>query len=259
MSKEYFPHDYGARLSLRAIRKDFGLEGVGFYWCFVEMLHEEGGYIKENDIENIAYDLQTKTELAEAIIRNYDLFTIKKGKIYSERVLKNIKKRAEISAARKNAAESRWKSGDSDGEQTPPPNKPAQKPIEEQFEDRQQWESFEAAVKWYREIIENHFEEWSSSEQPFSSSFDISFSMRELINNILDEVAAQKTLKINNRNIDTIKFLESLNKFFTNEQRREELIQAVYEVEDKYQKGEVKNKQNYLISTLWNKAQLQIY
>lgn len=158
MSKEYFPHDYGARLSLRAIRKDFGLEGVGFYWCFVEMLHEEGGYIKENDIENIAYDLQTKTELAEAIIRNYDLFTIKKGKIYSERVLKNIKKRAEISAARKNAAESRWKSGDSDGEQTPPPNKPAQKPIEEQFEDRQQWESFEAAVKWYREIIElNYF------------------------------------------------------------------------------------------------------
>ena len=44
-----------------------------------------------------------------------------------------------------------------------------------------------------------------------------------------------------------------------NEQRREELIQAVYEVEDKYQKGEVKNKQNYLISTLWNKAQLQIH
>ena len=82
--------------------------------------------------------------------------------------------------------------------------------------------------------------------------------MRELINNILDEVASQKTLKINNRNIDTIKFLESLNKFFTNEQRREELAQAVYEVEDKYQKGEIRNKQNYLISTLWNKAQLQV-
>ena len=45
MSKEYFPHDYGARLSLRGIRKDFGLQGLGFYWCFVEILHEEGGYI----------------------------------------------------------------------------------------------------------------------------------------------------------------------------------------------------------------------
>lgn len=44
MSKEYFPHDYGARLSLRGIRKDFGLQGLGFYWCFVEILHEEGGY-----------------------------------------------------------------------------------------------------------------------------------------------------------------------------------------------------------------------
>lgn len=259
MSKEYFPHDYGARLSLRAIRKDFGLEGVGFYWCFVEMLHEEGGYIKENDIENIAYDLQTRSELADAIIRNYDLFTIKKGKIYSERVLKNIKKRAEISAARKNAAESRWKSGESEESSSPPKHiTPAPKPIEEQFEDKQQWESFEAAIKWYRDIIENHFEEWSNTAETFSASFDNSFTMRELINNILDEVAAHKTLKINNRNIDTIKFLESLNKFFMNEQKRDELVQAVYEVEDKYQKGEVKNKQNYLISTLWNKAQMSI-
>lgn len=259
MSKEYFPHDYGARLSLRAIRKDFGLEGVGFYWCFVEMLHEEGGYIKENDIENIAYDLQTKTELAEAIIRNYDLFTIKKGKIYSERVLKNIKKRAEISAARKNAAESRWKSGESDEEPQTPPNKPAKKPIEEQFEDREQWEDFEEAIKWFRNIITEHFDEWTSSTETFSSSFDTAFTIQELINNILDEVATQKTLKINNRNIDTIKFLQSLNTFFANEQTREDLVSAVYEVEEKYRKGEVKNKQNYLISTLWNKAQLRIH
>ena len=260
MSNEYFPHDYGARLSLRGVRKDYGLEGLGFYWCFVEILHEEGGYVKESDIENIAYDLQIKPEICEGVIRNYDLFTIKKGKIWSERVLKNIKKRADISAARKNAADARWKSGEPEVEQQPPQqNTPTTKPKgEEQFEDRQQWESFEAAVKWYREIIENHFQEWADSSAIFSVPFDTSFAMRELINNILDEVASQKTLKINNRNIDTIKFLVSFNKFFTNEQRREELAQAVYEVEDKYQKGEIRNKQNYLISTLWNKAQLQV-
>ena len=90
MSNEYFPHDYGARLSLRAVRKDYGLQGVGFYWCFVEILHEEDGYIKESDIVNIAYDLQVDAEMCEAIIRNYDLFTIKKGKIFSDRVLRNI-------------------------------------------------------------------------------------------------------------------------------------------------------------------------
>lgn len=263
MSNEYFPHDYGARLSLRGVRKDFGLEGLGFYWCFVEILHEEGGYIKESDIENIAYDLQVKPEMCESVIRNYDLFTIKKGKIYSERVLKNIKKRADISEARKRAAEERWKGEEQPIKQEEQPDKgkpakPTQKPIEEQFEDRQQWESFEAAIKWYREVIDEKFEEWTNSCTVMSTEFDLAFSTKELINNILDEVSLQKTLKINNRNIDSIKFLECLIKFFRDEQTRNELCNAIYEVENKYQSGEIRNKQNYLISTLWNKAQMQI-
>lgn len=259
MSNEYFPHDYGARLSLRGVRKDYGLEGLGFYWCFVEILHEEGGYVKESDIENIAYDLQVKPELCDAIIRNYDLFVIKKGKIYSERVLKNIKKRADISAARKNAADARWKSEEQGEElpQTPKTTTPS-KPTEEQFETKEQWESFEAAVKWYRDIIDEKFEEWANSCTVMSTEFDMSFTARELINNIIDEISEKKTLKINNRNIDTIKFLEVLLKFFGNKQRQDELVQAIYEVENKCAMGEVKNKQNYLISTLWNKAQMQI-
>ena len=257
MSNEYFPHDYGARLSLRGVRKDYGLEGLGFYWCFVEILHEEGGYVKESDIENIAYDLQVRPELCDALIRNYDLFVIKKGRIYSERVLKNIKKRADISAARKNAADARWKN-EEQGEESVKPTVLPQKPAEEQFENKEQWESFEAAVKWYRDIIDEHFQEWADTSTTFSPEFDMSFTARELINNILDEISEKKTLKINNRNIDTIKFLESLLKFFSNKQRKDELVQAIYEVEDKCAKGEVKNKQNYLISTLWNKAQMQV-
>ncbi len=176
-------------------------------------------------------------------------------------MLKNIKKRADISAAKKRAADARWKNGEQDEEPSiPVPQRSSSTPKaeEEQPEDREQWESFESAIKWYREIIEKHFQEWADLSEPFSVGFDCSFTVRELVNNILDEVAAQKTLKINNRNIDTIKFLQSFTKFFTNEQRREELVQAIYEVEDKYQKGEIKNKQNYLISTLWNKAQMQV-
>ena len=48
----------------------------------------------EKDLDNIAYDLQVEPELCYAITHNYDLFTVKKGKICSERVLRNIKKRA---------------------------------------------------------------------------------------------------------------------------------------------------------------------
>ncbi len=56
--KQYFPHDYGARAKLADMRIDFGLEGVGFYWCLVEYLHEEGGSIKESRIKGIAYELR---------------------------------------------------------------------------------------------------------------------------------------------------------------------------------------------------------
>ena len=108
MSKEYFPHDFAARLSLRDVRKDFGMVGVGVYWCIVEILHEEGGYIKENDLAGIAYDLQVELDLCQAITHNYDLFAVKKGKIFSERVLRNLNKRQEISLARSKAATSRW-------------------------------------------------------------------------------------------------------------------------------------------------------
>ena len=48
--KDYFSHDYHSRDHLRDVRKDFGLEGYGLYWCIVEILHEQGGSIKETDI-----------------------------------------------------------------------------------------------------------------------------------------------------------------------------------------------------------------
>lgn len=124
-AKEYFPHDYGARSKLVDVRKDYGLEGLGFYWCVIEILHEEGGYIKESRISGIAYDLRIEPEKAEAIIRNYGLFSIKKGKVTAERVLRNLRKRAEISTARKQAANARW----GNGYEPPPTDEPQEKSI----------------------------------------------------------------------------------------------------------------------------------
>ncbi len=263
MSNEYFPHDYGARLSLRGVRKDFGLEGLGFYWCFVEILHEEGGYVKETDIENIAYDLQIKPEICEGVIRNYDLFTIKKGKIWSERVLKNIKKRADISAARKNAADARWKSGEFEppqeqqGSDTPPRRREQVAKEEQPAIDTDEQEWLKNQVAWFRNIIKERCQEWADEEtDAFAILSNPCFNVEQLLNNIIDEIADKKTLKINNRYIDTVKFLESLVSFFRNEDTRQELYNAIIEVEEKCNKGEIKNKQNYLISTLYNKVQM---
>lgn len=160
MSKEYFPHDYGARLSLRGIRKDYGLQGVGFYWCFVEILHEEGGYIKESDLDNIAYDLQVAPELCYAVTHNYDLFTVKKGKIFSERVLRNIKKRAEISAARKRAASERWSSQPPEEHEPEPPPVPALHDDEAEERAQAADENFESGVEFYTDQINMRCDMW---------------------------------------------------------------------------------------------------
>ena len=89
--QDYFSHDYHARDHLRDVRKDFGLEGYGLYWCIVEILHEQGGSIKETDIAPIAYDLRADEDMLKAILYNYGMFQVKKGYVYSERVIDNLK------------------------------------------------------------------------------------------------------------------------------------------------------------------------
>lgn len=200
MQKEYFPHDYGARLSLRGIRKDFGLQGLGFYWCFVEILHEEGGYIKESDLDNIAYDLQVAPELCYAVTHNYDLFTVKKGKIFSERVLRNIKKRAEISAARKRAASERWGSPPPEEHEPEPP--PALPDDEAEERKREADENFESGVEFYTDQINMRCDMWEDElekrEQARLTSFprrpqSLSRGLRACLSSLRESVSRKST------------------------------------------------------------------
>lgn len=263
MSKEYFPHDYGARLSLRGIRKDFGLQGLGFYWCFVEILHEEGGYIKENDLDNIAYDLQVEPELCYAVTHNYGLFSVKKGKIFSERVLRNIKKRAEISAARKRAASERWGS--------PPPKEHEPEHVERyeaetvperelSAEETAEEDDFQKGVKFYYDCLERQAEIWLDEDAAeggtsalFSSPAD---NVRQKIENLFDLIKGKKCQKINGVEVKTLDVMQAIIGFFRNKDTRWQLYMLLYEVDEKAEKGEIKNKQNYLVSALYNAAKM---
>jgi hypothetical protein len=241
MAKEYFPHDYCARLTLREIRKDYGLEGLGFYWCFVEMLHEEGGYIKETELESIAYDLRVSIDLVQAVIRNYDLFVIKKGKISSERVLRNIKKRAEISEARKSAAESRWNRQD---EQLPM----ADIPTDEQTADTQ------TAKQFYIASIERCFDKFlenASGDMLFSRNI---YDYKGLFDTVIAEVKSKDYVIIDRKNVPVYRFLQVIQRHIKKNGDIKNLAQALNDVQDRYVKGKIKNRANYLISTLYNAA-----
>lgn len=274
-AKEYFPHDYGARSKLVDVRKDYGLEGLGFYWCVIEILHEEGGYIKESRISGIAYDLRIEPEKAEAIIRNYGLFSIKKGKVTAERVLRNLRKRAEISTARKQAANARWGNG-----YEPPP---ADEPQEKKHTDEKKSESddedsiddlarqaslyyryddgtekyFENAVEWYKQWFTDKFEEWRNSLNTFDSlDSSLVWSIEPRIKNLIEAIENTTSLKINGATVTTEKFLQTLTYFFGNEDKHKELWEVIESVDVKCGRGEVRNKQNYLISALYNTAKM---
>ncbi|MCM1455484.1 MAG: DUF4373 domain-containing protein [Bacteroides sp.] len=268
-TKEYFPHDYGARSKLVDVRKDYGLEGLGFYWCVVEILHEEGGYIKESRISGIAYDLRIETEKAEAIIRNYGLFIIKKGKIYAERVLRNLKKRAEISTARKQAANARWGNG-YDTSEPPPEREPQDKnhtdvaPTDDSQEEQGFYFPFDGEEEFFRngaewqqrwilDRLKKMRDELNGLDEINSSYL---WDIEPYIVNLMELIQNQKTVKVNKTEISTEKFLQTLTYFLTTPERLEELYNAINSVEQKYLKGEIKNKQNYLISTLYNTAKM---
>lgn len=247
MAKEYFPHDYSARSSLREVRKDFGLEGIGFYWCFVEMLHEEGGYIKETELESVAFDLRADTKLVESVVKNYGLFIVKKGKITSNRVLRNLKKRAEISEVRKAAAESRWNGCESEEITATPPEE-----IELREED--QVPDKEAAKRFYINAIERSFQKWLDDATLSDLEEHNVYDYKALFDNIIDEVKTKDFVIINRQNVPVYRFLQVLGKHIKQNGEIRNLDQAIKDVEHRYLQGKVKNKTNYLIAALYNAA-----
>ena len=85
-----------------------GLSGLGLYWCIVEMLYENGGYIELDLIPTIAYELRTTEEQIHSVISKYDLFSKNKAKFWSDGVLKRLKTRNDKSEKARQNASARW-------------------------------------------------------------------------------------------------------------------------------------------------------
>lgn len=113
MAKEayYFSHDYGARNDpkLQEVLMKLGQEGVGVYWCLVEMLFEEGGRLLILKCDSYAFALRTTKLCINSLINDFDLFKKDRKFFWSNSVLKRIKERDEKSEKAKASANSRWK------------------------------------------------------------------------------------------------------------------------------------------------------
>lgn len=108
--KEYFSHDYNARNDTRLVKLQMkhGLAGLGAYWCIIEMLYEEGGYLPVDEYARITFELRTNYETITSIINDFDLFVNDGDKFWSESALNRLNKRAEISETARQNISKRW-------------------------------------------------------------------------------------------------------------------------------------------------------
>ena len=108
----YFSHDYNPTSDpkIQALIGEYGAVGYGLYWRIVEMLHEEGThklpckkYIYLALAKQMYLDVDTVELVVKSCIELCELFNSDGIMFWSERVLRNIGKRNEISTKRSEA------------------------------------------------------------------------------------------------------------------------------------------------------------
>lgn len=111
MTKEtfYFKHDCNARTDRKLVnvRMRHGLQGIGLYWCLVEMLYEEGGYLPF-EYERISFELGTNMEITESIIKDFELFKYDEKRFWSDSVLERLQERCDKSEKARHSINKRW-------------------------------------------------------------------------------------------------------------------------------------------------------
>lgn len=106
----YFPHDYHARHDpkLEKLRMTMGCEGLGIYWCLIEMIYEQNGRLRLGDIDCFAKVLNSDADKINDVIADFDLFTKNGETFFSPSALERLE---HINSKRQKASESaakRW-------------------------------------------------------------------------------------------------------------------------------------------------------
>lgn len=125
----YFQHDYNSRNDPKIIGLivSQGLEGLGFYWCVIECMYEQGGSMSIPDVMVMATFYRIDQTKAMSVIRDFGLFEIEDQTIRSASIERRLAKTEEIAEKRRIAAANRWnKDQEAEDPETPSaPTEPA--------------------------------------------------------------------------------------------------------------------------------------
>ena len=105
----YFPHDYHSRNDPKMVclLMNHGVSGLGIYWCLVEMLYEQGGYLMLSECDRIAFELRIDSDVVRSII-SCGLFGKDEQRFWSESALRRLNVRKQKSEKSREAAFKKW-------------------------------------------------------------------------------------------------------------------------------------------------------
>lgn len=108
--KEYFSHDYNARNDKKLIKlfMKHGVSGIGIYWCIVEMLYEESGYLNIDEYERIAFELRIEYDVVKSVIQEFELFDFDSEKFWSNSAISRLDQRMLKSEKARESVMKRW-------------------------------------------------------------------------------------------------------------------------------------------------------
>lgn len=99
----YFSHDSNARndIKMLRVRRKMGMAGVGLFWCVIEILREAVDHkLPSSHIEDVAYDLGCLPDQLTELLTEYDLFCFDGECFFSNRLLRSMQQRKELSEKR---------------------------------------------------------------------------------------------------------------------------------------------------------------
>jgi hypothetical protein len=207
---EYFSHDYHARSDSRLLElrmHDNSMEGVGLYWCLVEILYENGGQIEESRIKSIAFELHSDCERIKSILEDFGLFYLDDGYYRSESADRRLEHRSEKSNSASRAANIKWErirneKLDANALRTESERyaikEKKSKERKEIYKEKKVWKTdFEA----YKKSLLDAFEQlksnkpWLDKQQKFNPNLNILLSIEKGINNFWGTEAGWKNKK----------------------------------------------------------------
>jgi hypothetical protein len=110
----YFSHDYTASDDVKMLfmRQQLGMEGIGIFWYIIERLAQAGGYLPLKIVPVLSMQMQVTETKVQAVINQFELFTINENDFFSKRLLETIDLRKSLQDAGQRGAAKRWGKSD---------------------------------------------------------------------------------------------------------------------------------------------------